>query len=146
LTRREQHRFVWDSLGSVDELERLRMSAMRAFLKDFELGRREDRYVAAALPALPFRDRAFDLSLCAHLLFFYAEQLPFEFHLSGVLELCRVAREVRIFPLVDVNGALSPHLMPIQHELSSTGLHLEICPVPYEFQRGGNRMLRVQIP
>ncbi|WP_231585632.1 MULTISPECIES: hypothetical protein [unclassified Methanosarcina] len=31
-----------------------------------------------------------------------------EFHLVSLAELCRVSREVRIFPLVDVNGNRSP--------------------------------------
>ena len=143
-TRREQHRFVWDTVGSVEELARIRMAAMKAFLDDYESGKSDGRYLAAGLPDLPFEDQAFDLALCAHLLFFYADQLPVEFHRAGLLELCRVAREVRIFPLVDVNGVRSRHLEPILDELESSGLDPEIREVPYEFQRGGNQMLSIR--
>jgi SAM-dependent methyltransferase len=143
-TRREQDRFVWDTIGSVEELARIRMAAMKDFLDDYEPGKSGGRYLAAGLPDLPFEDREFDLALSAHLLFFYADQLPRDFHRAGLLELCRVAREVRIFPLVDVNGVLSYHLEPILNELASGELEAQIRTVPYEFQRGGNQMLRIR--
>lgn len=140
-TRQERHRFRWQEIASIEELGQLRLAAMRAFLDDYEQGRRDGRYLAAELPQLPFRDGAFDLGLCSHLLFFYAEQLSSEFHLAGLRELCRVAREIRIFPLVDVNGCPSPHVDPARRELDRLGWTSEIQPVPYEFQRGGNEML-----
>jgi SAM-dependent methyltransferase len=143
-TRREQPRFVWDTIGSVEELARIRMAAMRTFLDDYEAGKSDGRYLAAGLPDLPFEDREFDLALSAHLLFFYADQLPLDFHRAGLLELCRVAREVRIFPLVDVNGVRSLHLEPILEDLASGDLDAQIQSVPYEFQRGGNQMLRIR--
>jgi hypothetical protein len=61
-----------------------------------------------------------------------------------VHELCRVAQEVRIFPLVDFNGARSPYLDPLLRELERVGLRAEVVRVPYEFQRGGDCMLRVR--
>jgi SAM-dependent methyltransferase len=143
-TRREQHRFVWDTIGSVEELARIRMAAMKTFLDDYESGKSDGRYLAAGLPDLPFEDQGFDLALSAHLLFFYTDQLPLDFHRAGLLELCRVAREVRIFPLVDVNGVRSRHLEPILAELESSGLDAEIREVRHEFQRGGKQMLRIR--
>ena len=62
-------------------------------------GLREGRYVVGALPELPFPEDAFDLALCSHFLFLYSEQFSSEFHLRSIQELCRVAKEVRIFPL-----------------------------------------------
>lgn len=140
-TEREAHRFVWRHIPSIEELGRLRMAAMTGFLADFEAGRREGRYLPAALPRLPFADRAFDLALCGHLLLFYAEQLPPPFHVDAARELCRVAGEVRIFPLVDTNARPSPHLEPLLAEAPGWGVGAELLEVPYEFQRGGNRML-----
>jgi hypothetical protein len=145
-TRREQHRFVWDAIPSVEELGRVRMTAMRAFLADYDAGRREGRYVAAGLPHLPFPTRAFDLALCSHLLFFYSGQLSLDFHREALRELCRVAGEVRIFPLVDVNGLASEYASPLLDDLVHEGFAAEILEVPYEFQRGGNRMLRLEPP
>jgi hypothetical protein len=46
---------------------------MRAFLKDFESGKLDGRYVVAALPALPFENGEFGLSLCSHFLLFIFE-------------------------------------------------------------------------
>jgi hypothetical protein len=143
-TRRERHRFVWDAIRSIEELGRVRMTAMRTFLADYEQGRREGRYLAASLPHLPFETRAFDLALCSHLLFFYSDQLSLDFHREAVREMCRVAAEVRIFPLVDVNGAPSEYSATLRSELDRDGFEAEIRRVPYEFQRGGDRMLRLR--
>lgn len=142
-TRHERHRFVWDAIGSVEELGRIRMSAMEEFLGDFEAGRAAGRYVTGELPGLPFESDAFELALCSHLLLFYAERLDLELHVRSVLELLRVAPEVRVFPLVDVNARPSPHLEPLLGALRSRGHDAEVQGVPYEFQRGGNEMLRV---
>ena len=143
-TRREQRRFVWDTIGSVEELARIRMAAMRTFLADYESGKSDGRYVAAGLPDLPFEDGEFDLALSSHLLFLYTEQLSLDFHRVAILELCRVAQEVRVFPLLDVNAVRSDHLEPILDELRQSGFDARIQAVPYEFQRGGNQMLRIR--
>jgi len=140
-TERERQRFVWREVRDPEHLAATRMGAMRAFLEDYECGREEGRYVAGALPELAVADGAFDLALSAHLLFFYAEQLDREFHRRAVAELRRVAREVRIFPLVDVNAERSRHLEPLLEELEREGARPRVVRVPYEFQRGGNEML-----
>src|SRR5215211_6396765 len=73
-TRMNRDTFVWHSIGSVDELGALRMGAMTCFLEDYAAPGSKPRYLAAALPALPFRDDAFDLALCSHFLFLYGER------------------------------------------------------------------------
>lgn len=140
--RAGRERFVWDVYGTPEALEATRLSAMKLFLEDFE--ERAGRYVAAALPELPFEDRAFDLALVSHFLFLYGIRFDRDFHLAGVRELCRVAREVRIFPLVDLHGLRSPHLAPVLAMLAAAGLAAEVSEVSYEFQKGGNRMLRIR--
>jgi len=60
-----------------------------------------------------------------------------------MLEMLRVAREVRVFPLLDLDLQHSAHLDPVMAELRSTDFHPEIVNVPYEFQKGGGQMLRV---
>jgi hypothetical protein len=142
-TRREQHRFVWDTIRSVDELGKLRMDAMRAFLEDFEDGRREGRYVAGELPVLPERGR-FGLALCSHLLFLYTEQLSLHFHCRSLEALLDVADEVRVFPILDANARPSAHLPGVRDSLRGAGYACEVMRVSYEFQRGGNEMLRVR--
>lgn len=58
----------------------------------------------------------------------------------------RVAGEVRVFPLLTLEGVRSPHLDFVTEELTNGGLVVEIERVPYEFQQGGNDMLRVRKP
>jgi len=143
-TRRNAHEFVWGAIESVEALGRIRMSAMQAFLQDYPAGKAEGRYVEAELPALPFANRSFDLALCSHLLFLYSQQLDEVFHTAAALELCRVATEVRVFPLLALGGQPSVHVEPVCARLRAEGHHVSIEAVPYEFQKGGNQMLRVR--
>ncbi len=100
-TRQNAGEFVWDeAIPSVEALARIRSAAMDLFLSDYHVGRSEGRYVDAELPSLRFADGAFDLALCSHFLFLYTTQLTEDFHVAAARELCRVAREVRIFPLM----------------------------------------------
>jgi hypothetical protein len=142
-TRQNAHEFVWDSIRSVEELGAVRMAAMRAFLDDYGSGRTRGRYVAAELPTLPFADDSFDLALCSHFLFLYSNHLSEAFHRSAILEMCRAAREVRIFPLLALGGERSPHVDAVAGDLRGWGHDVSIQEVPYEFQKGGKEMMRV---
>jgi hypothetical protein len=142
--RRQPEGFVWDYFRDPDHLGECRLAAMRRFLADFEAGKAEGRYVAAALPALPFGDGRFDLALVSHLLFLYSERLDFDFHRAAVEELLRVAGEVRIFPLLGLDRTPSPYVGPILAHCAEGGVGAEVRGVPYEFQRGGNQMLRIK--
>jgi hypothetical protein len=135
--------FVWDYFQDPDHLGEARLTAMRAFLSDFEKGKCEDRYVTASLPSLPFTDGQFDLALCSHLLFLYSDRLSLEFHLASIEELLRVAAEVRIFPLLTLERQKSLYIEPLMTYLAEKGWRTEICSVFYEFQQGGNQMLRI---
>lgn len=143
-TRRNADEFVWDSIRSVEELADIRMAAMNAFLDDYPAGRADGRYVDAELPNLPFGDSLFDLALCSHFLFLYTTQLDDAFHRSAMGEMCRVAREVRVFPLLALGATPSPHVGPIVDEFRDRGFSVSIEYVPYEFQRGGNQMMRIR--
>jgi hypothetical protein len=142
-TRRNQEKFVWTTIGSVDELGRTRMASMQRFLEGYEAGLEVGRYVAAELPRLPFADGAFQLALCSHALFLYSDLLDVDVHHAWVLEMCRVAGEARVFPLLDYNARRSEHVDPVVDRLKRQGFEVRIETVPYEFQRGGNEMLRV---
>jgi hypothetical protein len=143
-TRRNAGEFVWSTIHSVDELGQIRMTAMNDFLHDFPVGRTEGRYVNAELPNLPFVDSSFDLALCSHFLFLYTTQLGDTFHRSAIREMCRVAREVRIFPLLALGATPSPLVEPMADEFRRQGVSVSIDDVPYEFQRGGNKMMRIR--
>ncbi len=138
-------RFVWGEIATPEALGQARLASMERFLTDLPAGLAAGRYTTDALPALPFADRQFDLALCSHLLFTYSDQFSREFHQAALAELSRVAREVRVFPVLEnFTGRVSPHLEPVVAQLQVQGDRVELCTVPYEFQRGGNQMLRVQ--
>ena len=142
--RRNAHEFVWDAaIPDIDTLKQVRMSAMAAFLDDFDTGRGDGRYVNDGLPALSFDDGAFDLAVCSHFLFLYSQQHDQAFHLASMRELCRVARQVRVFPLLALGAQPSPHLGAVVAALETDGFEVNVERVPYEFQRGGNQMLQV---
>jgi SAM-dependent methyltransferase len=141
--RRNPDIFLWNEFRDADDLGRHRLTAMETFLADYDRGRADGRYVAAALPELPFADGQFDLALCSHLLFHYSKQLSLDFHRAAVGEMLRVASEVRIFPLLDLTNETSPHVGPVCEEFRARGLRAEVITVPYEFRQGGNRMLRL---
>lgn len=143
-TRKNIDEFVWTSFRSVDALGEARMAAMNAFLDDFEAGRASGRYVDAELPTLPFEDGAFDLALSSHFLFLYTEQLGGAFHHSAIREMCRVAKEVRIFPLLALGSKPSPLVGPIAATLGHSGFDVSFEDVPYEFQKGAKRMMRIR--
>jgi hypothetical protein len=143
-TRKNAATFVWNTIASVDELGIVRKAAMSKFLDDYERGLDERRYVAAALPDLPFQDRAFDLALCSHFLFLYSERLGSDFHVDAARELCRVADEVRIFPLLSLDGERSPFVDTVSAALAGARIEVSVEAVPYEFQRGGNQMMRIR--
>lgn len=133
-------RFTFAWYGAPERRVHMRNRALAQFLLDVVT--HPTRYVAGQLPQLPFRDRSFDLAVCSHLLFTWADQLGLEWHVAALAELSRVAREVRVFPTV-VQGAGEP--VPfwddLMSELSRSGLRIERRRVPYEFQVGADTML-----
>jgi hypothetical protein len=139
--RMNQTDYVWSTISSIDELGRVRMSAMDVFLADFDAGKKEGRYIAGDLPSLPFESGKFDIALSSHFLFLYSTHLSAEFHLQALQEMLRVSHEVRVFPLLTLDGASSPHLHFVTEHIAKHGFCVEVKRVPYEFQRGGNEML-----
>ena len=142
--RDNQQDFVWTHVPSIQELGRRRMLAMRRFLSDFPTGRNDGRYVDGTLPDLPFGDSTFDLALSSHFLFLYSPQFDLTFHCSALQEMLRVASEARVFPLLQVGGTPSPHVQGVIEYFKSKGLRASIETVSYEFQRGGNKMMRLR--
>ena len=143
--RETQGNFVWQQIRSVEHLGELRKDAMNQFLADFEAGVQQERYRVSELPHLPFSEGQFDLALCSHFLFTYSNMLSLEFHLDAVRELCRVAAEVRIFPLIGQFGTEHSHYVrEVVCQLAAEGYRCEVKRVPYEFQKGGNEMMWVR--
>jgi SAM-dependent methyltransferase len=137
--------FDWSWYGEPARRSEMRTQAAQRFLTD--LRTRPHRYVAGALPHLPFATGAFDLVVCSHLLFTWAHLLDADWHRAAITELARTTRrEVRIFPLV-VSGTGEPvgFLPELRADLHAAGHRTEIRPVPYRFQRGGDHMLVITV-
>jgi len=115
-TRRSVDEFVWHSFRSVEELGRVRVAAMPEFLDDFGQGNVSGRYIAA---------RAAGLSVLQLLL-----------------------RPGTVFPLplplLAFGGQRSPYIDRRVEQLREAGYDASIENVPYEFQRGGNQMMRIR--
>lgn len=140
IENRAQYR--WNRFRDVDELICFRMSTMDMFLEDYEAGRLEARYVSGELPTLDFTDKKFDLCLISFFLFAF-EGLGCDFHLNSIRELLRVSREVRIFPVVDLNGNRAGYFDKLLQLLKSEGVLAELLATRYDVQIGAEQYLRL---
>ena len=140
---RARERFVWDFSPSIEAHMRHRLRTARRWREDFCATTNSSRYIAGALPHLPFADGAFGVALCSHFLFLYDERWGEAFHHRAVREMLRVAGDVRVFPLLDLHGRPSEMVSPVMAALRKQGYALELRRIPYEFQKGGHTMLRI---
>ena len=91
---------------------------------------------------LPFVDFTFELALCSYYLFTPVVD-DVDRHLKVIRELARVAKEVRIFPLIDAQGVLSPLLGPVLLGLQQENYGVEVRDVTSSNDFKKNAMLRV---
>ena len=76
--------------------------------------------------------------------FFYSDMLTLEFHIESVTELVRIARQVRIFPLVDVNANRARYIEEIGIHARQLGRKVKEITEGYVFKKGGNTMLIIE--
>ncbi len=134
--------FIWTSITSINELEEVRMDAMSNFMSDYNTGKEQKRYIYHELPdKTEFREESFGLGLSSHFLILYSN-LGLDFHLKSISEMLRICKEVRIFPLVNLNSETSEVLDGIINYYNPDYL-IEIVKVNYEFQKGGDKMLKI---
>ena len=137
--------YIWETITSLAELEAVRMSAMKMFLEDYEKGKTEKRYIYHELPnPLPYPDNFFDIGLSSHFLLMYTA-LGFDFHIAAITEMLRVCREVRIFPLCDLDSNKSDLVEAVIDHFRKW-YSVEIKTTGYEFQKGANRLLIIHNP
>jgi len=137
-------KFDFSKFGGLDGLISLRRKGMDKFFSDYETGKKEGRYISTAENnTLPFPDFTFDYALSSHYLFANFDNQDVNFHLNIIRELLRVAKEVRIFPVIDRFGEPSPFLGPVLLGLNQEQYGVEVREVKYSLQAKGNAMLRV---
>lgn len=142
-TKTNQDNFVWTNIKSIQDLEQIRMGAMIQFIDDFELGKIQERYIYHELPnQTKFSDLSFDLGLSSHFLILYS-QLGLDFHIKSIAEMLRICKEIRIFPILNLNAVKSEVLDGII-DYFKPDFKIGIESVDYEFQKGGNQMLTIK--
>ncbi len=136
--------YLWTYYKDKEQVITLRRQATERFLKDYGQSAGSDRYVEAALSALPFPDNAFTMALSAHFLFLYEDWISIDQHLQYIRELLRVAsREVRLYPLVTLEAEPYDYLGYIISTLEDEGIRAEVDTVRLEFVKGSGRMLKL---
>lgn len=135
-----QDNYVWNKIKTLDELENLRMTAMLRFLDDYEIGKVESRYIYHELPnRLPYEDKTFDIGLSSHFLLMYTS-LGYDFHIAAITEMLRVCKEIRIFPIVDLD-ANDSELINLIIGHFKINFNVTIKSTDYEFQKNANKVL-----
>lgn len=133
--------FLWEYFKDVDDLKKQRKLVCKEFAEDY--GKNKGiNYIKGDLTQIPFKDNTFNLVLCSHLLFIYDHRLSYEFHLKSILEMLRVAREVRVYPLVKSQSKISEYLKPLTEKINHFA-DFELVPVKYRFRKGGYEMLKI---
>lgn len=135
--------YVWTNIKSLEELESIRMSAMRLFLSDYENGKRENRYIYHELPEkLKDEDDTFDIGLSSHFLLLYTA-LGYDFHIQAMTEMLRVCKEIRVFPLVDLDADQTDLMERVIHYFKRN-YDVEVRKTQYEFQKDANELLIIR--
>ncbi len=141
--RENMDNYVWTNIKDLDELEFTRMSAMKKFLSDYEKGKAEGRYVFHELPnRLLYEDNYFDIGLSSHFLLMYTS-LGYDFHIASITEMLRVCKEIRIFPIVDLDANKTDLTVKVM-DYFKKDYNVESVKTDYEFQKGENKLLIIK--
>jgi hypothetical protein len=133
--------YKWNYFNTIKELKNHRLRALHDCINHMKQFPKQ--YVSAILPHRPFKDNEFDLTLSAHFLFTYGDRLDYFFHYDTLKELLRVTKEeIRIFPIVDLEGKRYRHLNKLLSD-SDNSVRFEEEKVSYEFQKNAHTMLKI---
>lgn len=141
--KKEQEHFDFSRCGGYDSFVAERQKGMDAFFADYEAGVAEQRYLGLNDYHLPFADFTFDLALSAYYLSTNPEHQTLDDPLNLLRELARVAKEVRIIPLMDKTGTTLEWLGPVLLGLQQENYGVEVREVDMPLHQKGNAMLRV---
>lgn len=136
----EDH-FLWGYFKDLADLKKQRERVCKEFAEDYRFNNKIN-YIKGDLTQMPLKDNTFSLVLCSHLLFIYDHRLSYEFHLESIIEMLRVAREVRVYPLVKGESKISEYLKPLTEKINHIA-DFELVPVSYRFRKGGYEMLKI---
>ena len=136
-----KHKELLVNPDEIDNIVQEWRARRQRFLEDYSLEQKAQRYLPMQLPHLPFVDQSFGLALCSDFLFHTQAHSSNPTELIG--ELCRVAHEVRVFPLMTEQGKMPNTLGPLMLHLQQQSFGVEVREVQYHQLRGGNAMMRI---
>jgi hypothetical protein len=115
--------------------------SLELFLSDYETGKKQGRYRAMDLPPFSNVEETYELLLCTDFLF----NPPVSSGTAQELmnELCKLAAEVRIFPLPQDKNAVAAELGPMMLALQQRNFGVEIRAVNYPPCNQASAMLRI---
>ena len=145
-TTEHRHKFVWTRIKTPEELGQVRLAAMTRFLADYDIGKRGMdamspascrifRFKVGMPMTWPFVRISYSCILTSNA----------RFSSNAIEEMCRVAHEARIFPATELQcDTFAVCGADVERIGGVRGTTLRWKRFPYEFQRGGNQMLRVR--
>lgn len=142
-----EHLFVWESYANLESHNQIRLHSFQQFLESYQNEHREEKYIPAALPTLPFEDETFSLIICNHFLFLYQEQFDYDFHLNAINELLRITKKdgvIRIYPLVGFKNEMYPYIDKLTETLSHSGNEIELTSTKFRFLPSATRFLNIK--
>jgi SAM-dependent methyltransferase len=141
-----QHKFSWDYYGNLEQHKAGRERSLQLFLQDYARSGAEGTYYSAMLPNLPFADNSFDMALCSHFLFLYAEQFDYSFHLESLRELVRVCKpggEIRIYPILNFQSQEYPYMKELTEAIEAWGAKIGFAQSRLPFLPQSTHFLQV---
>ncbi|EFM12645.1 conserved hypothetical protein [Paenibacillus curdlanolyticus YK9] len=143
------HRFDWTFYGNIDLHREGRLRSFDKFAADYASSTAKGHYIAGSLPELPFESGTFDLVLCSHFLFLYAEQFDASFHERAVLEMMRLCRpgsgQVRIYPLMSLRWEPYAHMDRLLETIRRAGGRPRFERSQLPFMPGSEDLLVVEV-
>lgn len=108
------------------------------FLSDYNKDK-QNYYRWVELPTFPFKDFEFDLLLSTDFIFHRAIKKPEKI----LMEFCRVASEIRLYPLLNEKDEIPSNLGEVMMLLQKENYGVEVREVPYHGPKKKGAMLRV---
>lgn len=143
IVKHDINKFNFEKYPDLDGFIAKRKLGIKKFFEDYDLGKKEGRYLKNDHFPIDFNDFTFDYALCSHYFFAGESKSDLKNYFEIIKELTRVAKEVRIFPLIDRFGQPAHLLGPLLLVLQNNNYGVEVKEVAYHLQPEGNAMLRI---
>lgn len=142
------HKLDWTFYGNIELHREGRLASFARFAADYSAPGSRGRYISGSLPSLPMADDAYDIVLCSHFLFLYADQFGPEFHEQALMDMIRVCRpggQVRVYPLITLRWEPYPHMERLLEAIRRAGAEPRFEESQLPFIPGSKNLLVVDV-